>query len=81
MGCMIIIIQTIENIMEVNYIIDMKNMIIRLLTKGYSLSEAEMIADLANDVLREERKKLIHKILNAGFIIITTCWVIFLCRL
>lgn len=51
----------------------MKNMIIRLLTKGYSLSEAEMIADLANDVLREERKKLIHKILNAGFIIITTC--------
>jgi hypothetical protein len=48
---------------------------------GYSMNDAEIIADFADNVLREEQRKLINKILNVGFIIVTTGWIIFLCRL
>jgi hypothetical protein len=59
----------------------MNDMIIRLLRMGYSMNDAEIIADFADNVLREEQRKLINKILNIGFIIVTTGWIIFLCRL
>jgi hypothetical protein len=60
----------------------MNDMIIRLLKMGYSMNEAEIIAYLADNVLQEERSKLINKIinkiLNVGFVILTIAWVILL---
>lgn len=53
-----------------------EQIIVKLQARGHSFQDAQAIAeDLMNEIRSEQKKKLIHSVLNWGFLVITAGWI------